>query len=31
MRAPPLDLLCEWVVRALAPIDAKIVENSFLK
>ena len=31
MRAPPLDLLCEWVVRAWAAIDAKIVENSFLK
>ena len=31
MRAPPLDLLCEWVVCAWAAIDAKIVENSFLK
>ena len=31
MHAPPLDLLCEWVVCAWAAIDAKIVENSFLK
>ena len=30
-KAPPLYLLCEWVVRAWAAIDAKIVENSFLK
>ena len=27
----PLDLLCEWVVRAWEAIDAKIVKNSFLK
>ena len=31
MRASPLDLLCEWVVCAWAAIDAKILENSFLK
>ena len=31
MHAPPLDLLCEWVVHAWAAIDAKIVENFFLK
>ena len=29
MRAPPLDLLCEWVVRAWAAIDAKIVGKFF--